>query len=126
MDAGKLVKALEDSDLIAYGGLLAVKSIVPENDELTPEEKADGELQMSRFADGMSKNRFGEAEMEEMLGPIASDDEGGNDEPSADEIRAMIARAKTMADEAGLDEVGLQIDLVGELQSLVDQVLPDR
>ena len=127
LDAGKLVTALEGSDLIAYAGLLTVKNIINGNEELSPEEKTDGVLQMSRYADGMAKNRFNQADLEDLLGTIGDSNSKGkvtiDDKPTADELRDLIARAKAKTDEAGLDEEGLQIDFVGELQMLVDSVL---
>ncbi|QDV05432.1 hypothetical protein Poly30_09290 [Planctomycetes bacterium Poly30] len=130
MDAGKLVKALEDSDLLAYGGLLTAKTLIQSNGELSPEEKADGVLQMSRFADGMSRHLFTQADYDDLLGAIGEVGDRGSvkidDEPTADEIRDMIARAKAKADEADLGQEGLQIDFLGELQRLVDEVLGPR
>ncbi|MFT5733701.1 MAG: hypothetical protein ACJA0P_003296 [Planctomycetota bacterium] len=130
MDIGKFGRALEESDLVAYAGLLTAKSIIDANDELTPEEKVDGALQMSRYADGMAKNRFNQADLNEVLGAIGETDQDGgvqiDDKPTADEIRDMIARAQAKADEAGLGQEGLQIDFVGELQRLVDELLGEQ
>lgn len=127
-DLPKLVEAIERSTLKEYAAVLIGKGIVNSNNELTAEERADGELQVSRFADGMSKGKFTAEDFEEVLATLGERDEEGvvevEDEPTADEIRDMIEQLRAMTDEAGLDQEGLDIDIVAELQSLVDSVLP--
>lgn len=129
-DVPKLFEAIEGSALKEYGAVMVGNGIINSSDELSAEEKADGELQMSRFADGMSKGRFSDKDLEDVLDTLDGQ-QGGvrvkiGDEPTADEIRAMIERLRSMSDEAGLGQEGLEIDIVAELQALVDSVIPSE
>ncbi len=129
-DLPDLIEAVEASDLKEYAALLTGKRIINSNAELSDEEKSDGTKQISRFVDGMSKGRFGEQEFEDLLGSIGEQTEDGtikiDKAPTAEQLREMIQRAQTMSDGAGLGPDGLEIDFVGELQTLVDRVLAPK
>lgn len=126
-DLPVLFQAVEDSELKEYAGLLIGKQVIEANEVLSAEEKANGGLQLSRFVDGMSKGRFGESDFNDLLATIGNETDDGSveikDAPTAEELRAMIGKAQSMSDEAELGPDGLQIDFVGELQTLVDKVL---
>lgn len=126
-DLPVLLEAVENSDLKEYAALLTGKQVINSNADLTDEEKSNGTKQMSRFVDGMSKNRFGENEFEDLLSTIGTQADDGtiriDEAPTADQLREMIQKAQAMSDEAGLGPDGLEINFVEELRTLVDEVM---
>lgn len=95
---------------------------------LSDEEKADAKKQLQRIAHGAFEKKISEDELTALLdGRIADKQADGNlqfrDEVPDEDLRDLIAAAKDLADEKGVEDQNFEIDLAAELKKAVDKAL---
>lgn len=137
---GKLV----ESPLVASALVGGIDKLYFAESELSDEEKIDARVQLRRFANGLFEEQIDPSQVEAVLESVSTttpDDNdivlqyqtgpGGStqfalrsaDEVSDDDLRELIAQAKTKADEAGVEENTPEIDISDTLGIAIAEAL---
>ena len=96
---------------------------------LSSAEKASADTNLNRLARGLSNGKIGWEIMETILAGISDIGEDGNHrlkapgEVSDEEIRAVMVAVKNAADEAGISERKVEIDISDEFKKTVEEAL---
>lgn len=106
---------------------------------LTPEEKADGNKQLSRFVHGVYDKSIPQTKIDDVAAPISAPAGATNavkihtnnvnielkdpEDVTPEELKAFLANAKAAADEANVPDQMFQIDWSNELQKVIDEAL---
>ncbi len=128
-DLQRVMEQLAEGPLLPLGAVYAVKENYLDPSELTDEEKAEGHLALNRFAQGVLAKKLGERDIEEVTAPLDKNalpnqwDLKEPDQVTPDELRELLATAKAKADEAGIPETMLEIDIAQEVSDAIDRAL---
>ena len=96
---------------------------------LNSDEKAAANLDLNRLARGLSGGHIGWEILDEILAPISDADQDGTQhlrapaEVSDDDIRQALAAVQTAADEAGIPDEKIEIDISDEFKKSVETAL---
>ena len=96
---------------------------------LSSAEKMAANLNLNRLARGLSGGQIDWEIVDEILAPISEPDEDGDqrlkspEEVSDDAIRDVILTVKTAADQAGIAEEKVEIDISDEFKKSVEEAL---
>lgn len=126
---GSVVKGIAESRVfeVLYAYVVELKYI-PESG-LTDEEKAGGQLAMQRAARGFYDQKIDRDQYKAAMSAVIGTDANGNptikdpDAVSDADLRATIASCAKAADEAGVSENPVRVDLSDGLKEKIDAVL---
>lgn len=95
---------------------------------LTGEEKAEAHITMERVARGLVEDLISEEDLDPVLDVVTKDPEAEEgrilkERLSDDELREFLARAKRLADDAGVPDEPLEVNLAKALRDAVDRAL---
>lgn len=129
------------SDVFPIGSAYAANlGYIQNSAGLTDEEKADGATQMMRIAQGLNDGLIDSNAYEDVFAPMKDPDQNTSMDTGTgeareliifrdaasitdDQLREVIASAKTLADDAGVAEDAQMLDLSDLLQAEVDESL---
>lgn len=130
-----LGEKLADSPAVPFAAVMVVDTAYLTRSTLNDEQKADIIRSLERYARGISEKKISQSTLERTLQPIAVRTGKSNwqiREPGIvtdQDLLDLGARAKTNADEAQIPDESFDVDLVGEVRKIIDEVLgetPDQ
>lgn len=135
-ELGRVLESIAESPLLGAALIGGVDALYLSESTLSDEEKAEGRVQLARYAQGLREKSIDSESLEEVLASVSTttpdeDDiqlqyEQGPmgssryalrsaDEVSDDDLRAVFAEAKAKADEAEIEATPVPIDISDEL-----------
>lgn len=126
----RVFEQIAESPLLPLGAVLVAEEAYIKPSAMTPEQKAEAGLHISRFARGVAEKRIEREKIDVVLAPISKRGAQQGDyelqEPqnvSVPELELMVAEAKKFADEANIPLERFQVDIAAELSKAIDQAL---
>jgi hypothetical protein len=141
---GTIAEQIAKSPIVPAAMVIITDNLYIDQSELSDEEKADARIQLARYAQGVKDKDIDPESAQEVLDPISTDTPDSNDivlnitysqsgkktralrspdQVSADDLRAVVEKARTFADEAGVSETPDEIDLSDELGAAIDRAM---
>ena len=128
-ELGQVLEAIGSCPALPIGLVVQFEQsyVVPSG--LNSDEKMAARLHLNRLARGLSDGRIDWAVIEEILGPISDPGTDGNqhlrspERVSDTEILQVLVTAKEIADEAGIAEEMIAIDISDEFLKSVEEAL---
>lgn len=129
----ELIRGLEElasSPAITLIVVTGVRETYLKKSGLDEAEKEAGERSIQRVARGVINGEIPEAKVQELLDLIGTRDGQGNlqlkQQLTDEELRAFLAEAKRVADEAGVPDEEYKVDVVQEVRKIVDRILDEN
>jgi len=143
-ELGRVVERLAESPLVPAALVMAFDELYVNGSELPEEEKAQARIELARLAQGLYEETIEPTAVQEVLEPISTTTPDHNDidldidfgeegkriealrsadEVSLEDLRTVIAAAKAKADEAGVSETPIEIDLSDEVAVAIANAL---
>ena len=126
----QLVRIVQDfvkSPLLAVFVVSAVEKQYFETSGLSAEEKVEGRLALQRFVRGAIDKKIKQDGIDAVLKHIGTKQPDGNwqlnEKVSDADLRAALAEAKRVADDAGIPEQPERVDASDELKRIVDEAM---
>jgi hypothetical protein len=123
----QLMAQLVESPLFAAFMVFGIESKYFNNSGLTDQEKEAGKITLARFINGLTQKEIDEGAIDEVLAHIGERQDGGGwklrEQATDQELRDLLATAKTKADEAEIPEEVEEFDPSDELKLIIDQAL---
>ncbi len=124
----RIVESIGDSPAIIVGSLYAANDLLVQPSGLTDDEKAAAWRTLQRVARGYHEGKISDEDLEDVVEPLSDQDGNGNvrfsNDVNDEDLRAALEKAKALADQAEVPDEDFEIDVVGEVRQIVDQVLP--
>ncbi len=128
-ELGLVLEAIGSCPALPIGLVLQFEQsyVVPSN--LSANEKTAAGLHLNRLARGLADGRLDWSVSGQLLAPVSDAGENGKqvlrspERVSDDEIREVVVTAKYFADEAGISEVMVDIDISDEFLKSVQEAL---
>ena len=123
------MEKLAESPIVGLIMLEAVEAKYIKNSGLSDEEKLDAERTMARVARGMIEERFEKDEFEKLSEHFLVETVANPNQPqlkqnlSDEELRAMLADAKELADSKEIPDEDYEFKISEVLRETVDEVL---
>jgi hypothetical protein len=123
------------ADEFSKGPLLPLATVVGIEKEyfnqqgLTDEDRAAGKRAIDRTARGIAEKKIPQTKIDDLLAPIADRAPNGSfqlrpkDKVTADDVRKLIATAKTEADAAQIPDEPFTVDVASEFVGAIDRAL---
>ena len=124
-----IAEALMEGPVLPIGTVLFVDSQYIQPSALTDQEKADGRQSLERLARGVFDKFINPDKLEPVMEPITEPDPTDptsrqlKPNPTTEELREFLKRAKAEADTANVPDEPWTIDLADEVDKAIDQVL---
>lgn len=122
-----LMNELAESPLAATVVAYSIEKKYFDTSGLSDEEKAEGRMTLRRCVRGWLDDVLTEEDADPVLSHIGTKDEAGNwelkDTVSDEELRAFLAAAKQLADDAEIPETVEEVDPSDEIKRIVDAAL---
>ncbi|UCD80995.1 MAG: hypothetical protein JSW26_06080 [Desulfobacterales bacterium] len=128
-ELGSILDSLAECPAIPMGLVLQFKESYVVASGLSDAEKTAADLNLNRLARGLSGGQIDWEIVDEILAPISEPNDEGNQrlkspaEVSDDEIREVILTVKTAADQAGISQEKVEIDISEEFKKSVEAAL---
>lgn len=128
-ELGPAMEKLAESPIVGLIMLEAVEAKYIKNSGLSDEEKLDAERTMARVARGMIEERFEKDEFEKLSEHFLVETVANPNQPqlkqnlSDEELRAMLADAKELADSKEIPDEDYEFKISEVLRETVDEVL---
>lgn len=141
---GTIAEQIAKSPIVPAAMVIITDNLYIDQSELSDEEKADARVQLARYAQGVKDKAIDPESAQEVLDPISTDTPDSNDivlninynesgkktralrsadEVSAEDLRAVVEKARAFADDAGISETPDEIDLSDELGAAIDRAM---
>jgi hypothetical protein len=124
---GRIVQELVHSPLLSLFVASAVEKQYLEKSGLSAEEKMEGRRELRRFVRGAIDHKINQAAIDAVLKHIGKKQPDGKwqlrERVSDAELRAALAEAKRVADEAGIPEEPEEVDASAEFRRIVDEAM---
>ena len=126
-----VVEDISESPLIGLIMAYAAAESYVEPSGLNDDEKKDAKLAFQRFARGVFEDEIDtqekQEEIDKMLDYVSTKDFQGNrqfkNQVSDEDLRALVAECKRMADEADVPDEPFDLDVGAEVKRIVDEAL---
>jgi hypothetical protein len=128
-ELGIIFQAMEHCPALTIGVTSQFEASYLDPSGLGHQEKIEASLALNRLAQGLSSKSISWEEASEVSTPISFTDEAGNKtikepgEATDDEIRQAVAIAKQAADNAGIPEEKVEIDISEEFKKTLEQAI---
>jgi hypothetical protein len=143
-DLGEVLESIVESPLMGAAMVGGIEALYFDDSGLSDDEKAEGLVQLGRYAQGLREDSIDPETVETVLASVSTDlpddndiqlnfqvDASGtsnfalrsSDEVSDDDLRAVFAEAKSKADEAGIIAEPEEIDLSDALGVAIAEAL---
>ncbi len=137
-----VVESIAESPLLGSAIIGGVDAMYFKDSGLSEEEKAEGRLQLARYAQGLREKSIDPDTLESVLDSVSTATPDGDDiqinvpeklnitlrsadEVSDDDLREVIAQAKAKADEAAIHEIPEEVDISDALGIAIANALGD-
>lgn len=124
-----IFEGFEDAPVFWIGLTMQFEGAYVQPSGLSDEEKADAALTLNRVCQGLDNGQLTAQDAKDMLDPVTVDDADGEgqllmpDETTDEQIREVIASARTKADTAGIPAEHVEIDLSEEFREYIEERL---
>lgn len=122
--AQQFFESLSSGPFLPVAAVIATDRLVLEPSDLSPEEKLEGRIHLERIARGLHEGSIANKEALALLETIdqdpAQDDYNFERKPTLEEVRALIAKTKALADEREIPVETFDVDLAAEVHQAVD------
>ena len=128
-ELGSILDSMGRCPAIPMGLVIQFEETYVVSSGLSSAEKMAANLNLNRLARGLSGGQIDWEIVDEILAPISEPDEDGDqrlkspEEVSDDAIRDVILTVKTAADQAGIAEEKVEIDISDEFKKSVEEAL---
>ena len=128
-ELGQILEAMPSCPAFAMGIVIQFEASYVETSGLSDAEKTEATIALNRFAQGLSNGLIGWEEIEDIIGPISETDEDGEQqlkEPDGvtdNEIREVLLEVKRIADDAGIPEEFVEVDISAAFQATIEEIL---
>jgi hypothetical protein len=117
---GQFFKAITEGPVVTMAMAEALDTQhIAQNSNFTPEEKADAKRTIQRVVRGVAEKSISPQALQDILAPISEGSGGGGprvkQNPTPDDLRKVLAAAKTRADEAKVPDEPYQLDIAAEI-----------
>ncbi|MBM4109175.1 MAG: hypothetical protein FJ255_10265 [Phycisphaerae bacterium] len=127
MDAlRRVMEGVINSNILPLGFVQLADTKVVEPSALSPEEKEAGRRSMQRFMRGVRERKLHQPDIEAAITPIQNIHGGSKtfkENPTAEDVRAFLNKAKVLADQAGIPDEPFTINFADELDRVIDKAL---
>lgn len=124
---GKIIEGIVNSPLMTAIIASVAEAKYVDKSGLSPEEKAEAEVTLQRFARGVIDDKINDQTTETVFSQIATKDANGQwkfrDNVSDDELRTFLEDAKNAADAAQIPQEQQKFDPSDEIKRVIDQAL---
>lgn len=145
-ELGKVLESIAESPLLGAAIIGGVDALYFAESTLSDEEKADGRVQLARYAEGLRLQSIDPQTLDAVLSSVSTTTPDENDiqlqyqqgpmgssrlalrsadEVSDDDLRAVFAEAKANADAAGIEETPEEVDISDALGIAIANALGD-
>lgn len=118
---------IADSPAFYIASVMFVEQVYIGPSGLSDEEKEAATRTMQRFARGLYEKSYPIEVLEDVLDPIQQTDSNGNkqfkENPTDDDLRKLLELAKEKADDAQVPDEPFEVDVAGEIEDAIDEVL---
>jgi hypothetical protein len=124
-----IADALANGPILHVGSVLFVDAHYLQPSSLSDQEKTDGRRSLERLARGVFEKTIDPKKLDTVMEPVTEPDpkKPGSrvlkQNPSPDDLREFLKRAKAEADAAGVPDEAWKVDLADELDKAIDSVL---
>ncbi len=128
-ELGLILQTMENCPALAIGMMTQFEASYVEPSSLNDEEKIEANLILNRFAQGLAGGVISWEDTGEVSESIMTLDDDGNQtikepgEVTDDEIRQVLAAARQAADDAGIPEKMIEIDISDEFQKTIEAAI---
>jgi len=128
-ELGRVLEAVGSCPALPIGLVVQFEHSYVVPSDLNSDEKMAARLHLNRLARGLTDGGIDWSVIEEILDPISDPGTDGNqhlrspDRVSDDEILEVLVTAKEIADEAGISEEMIEIDISDEFLKSVEEAL---
>ena len=128
-ELGQVLEAMGSCPALPIGLVVQFEQSYVSPSGLSPDEKAAAGLHLNRLARGLSDGRIEWAVIEQILDPISEPGSDGKknlrppERVTDVEILEVLVTAKEIADQAGISEEMLEIDISDEFKKSVEEAL---
>jgi len=128
-ELGLILQAMENCPALAIGMMSQFEASYVVPSTLNNEEKIEANLILNRFAQGLAGGVISWEDTGRVSEAIMTLDDEGNqnikepDEVTDDEIRQLLAAAKQSADDAGIPDKKIEIDISDEFQKTIEEAI---
>ncbi len=127
---GKMAQSFAESPLMSLIYVYAAEKQYLEPSGLSDEEKADAKLVLSRLIRGVTEEKVDMDGVDEALEPITLQKTNNQRQLkptlSDEEVREFIANCKQIADDAGVSEEHVDVNVSDTVKQLVDETLGEE
>ncbi len=124
---GEIAEQISESPAFYIATVMFVEQVYIAPSGLSDEEKEAAHRTLQRFARGLYEETYPMETLDEILAPVQVVDGSGNkemkDKPSDDDLRKMLELAKEKADNAEVPDESFEVDVAGEIEKAIDEVL---
>lgn len=128
-ELGYILEAMTSCPAIAMGIVIQFEASYVAISSLSDGEKNEATLALNRFAQGLTNGLVGWEEIEDIIAPISETDAEGKQtlkDPGSvtdDEIREALAAVKRAADNAGIAEELVEVDISESFRTTIEEAL---
>lgn len=128
-ELGHILEAMTSCPAIAMGIVIQFEASYVAISSLSDGEKNEATLALNRFAQGLTNGLVGWEEIEDIIAPISETDAEGKQtlkDPGSvtdDEIREALAAVKRAADNAGIAEELVEVDISESFRTTIEEAL---
>ena len=128
-ELGHILETMPSCPAFAMGIVIQFDASYVKTSGLSDAEKSDATLALNRFAQGLSNGLIGWGEIESIIEPISETDDNGDQQLKApdrvtdDEIREVLGEVKSIADNAGIPQEFVEVDISEAFKATIEDVL---
>lgn len=128
-ELGHILEAMTSCPAIAMGIVIQFEASYVAISSLSDGEKNEATLALNRFAQGLTNGLIGWEEIEDIIAPISETDAEGKQtlkDPGSvtdGEIREALAAVKRAADNAGISEELVEVDISESFRTTIEEAL---
>lgn len=128
-ELGHILEAMTSCPAIAMGIVIQFEASYVAISSLSDGEKNEATLALNRFAQGLTNGLIGWEEIEDIIAPISETDAEGKQtlkDPGSvtdDEILEALAAVKRAADNAGISEELVEVDISESFRTTIEEAL---
>lgn len=128
-ELGHILEAMTSCPAIAMGIVIQFEASYVAISSLSDGEKNEATLALNRFAQGLTNGLIGWEEIEDIIAPISETDAEGKQtlkDPGSvtdDEILEALAAVKRAADNAGIAEELVEVDISESFRTTIEEAL---
>jgi hypothetical protein len=118
---------ISESPAIYIASVMFVEQVYIVPSGLSDDEKEAANRTLQRYARGLYNGDYPIETLDDVLAPIQKTDASGQQQfkenPTDEDLRDLLDLAKEKADSAGVPDESFEVDVAGEIENAIDEVL---